>query len=375
MGNQNYKILVVNPGSTSTKIAVFENDLKIFSKNIAHQASELSEFNEVNEQLEYRLNLIVKSLEEEKIELTSFDAVAARCGGTTSMDSGVYAINQTMLDDQRSGKYVQHPAILGAQIAHILTEQYGGQAFIVNSPDVDEFQDVARITGVKGIYRESKIHALNQKEVALRFAEKQGKNYDSLNLIIAHIGGGVSVTAHHYGKMIDSNDISNGDGPMAPTRIGFMPAKSMLAMGADNVKAGMALLTKTGGLVSHLGTSDVLEVKAMIESGNAYAKLIYEAFIYQIGKAIGAMAATLHGEADGIILTGGIAHDNELVEKLKAMIGFIAPVTVMAGEFEMEALAAGAIRVLSNQEKAKEYKGQPVWSPKKFSDKFSLSVN
>lgn len=362
---KNYKVFAINPGSTSTKIAMFEGEKEIFSRNISHDAEKLKEFKEISDQLPYRKEMILNVLKEEGQTLEGVDAFSARGGGLVNVEGGVYTIGEKLLEHARECYTVKHPATLGAQLADAFSKEFGGATFVVNPPDVDEFQDVARVTGLKGVYRESRIHALNQKEIGIRFAAKQGKKYEDMNLIICHIGGGISVTAHRMGKMVDSNDIANGDGPMAPTRCGQLPVKDVVTMcysGKYTEKEMREKITKTGGLVDHLGTSDAREVTAMIENGNKYAKLIYDSMIYEIGKTAGSMAAVLHGKIDGIVLTGGISHDKYVVEKLTEMPSFIAPVTVMAGEFEMEALAAGAIRVLSGEEEAKTYTGIPVWS-------------
>ena len=357
---KNYKVFAINPGSTSTKIAMFEGEKEIFSRNISHDAEKLKEFKEISDQLPYRKEMILNVLKEEGQTLEGVDAFSARGGGLVNVEGGVFTIGDKLLEHARTCYTVKHPATLGAQLADAFSKEFGGAAFVVNPPDVDEFQDVARVTGLKGVYRESRIHALNQKEIGIRFAAKQGKKYEDMNLIICHIGGGISVTAHRMGKMVDSNDIANGDGPMAPTRCGQLPVKDVVTMcysGKYTEKEMREKITKTGGLVDHLGTSDAREVTAMIENGNKYAKLIYDSMIYEIGKTAGSMAAVLHGKVDGIVLTGGISHDKYVVEKLTEMLSFIAPITVMAGEFEMEALAAGAIRVLSGEEEAKTYTG------------------
>ncbi len=215
------------------------------------------------------------------------DAFSARGGGLASVDGGVYAINETLLEHARAGFSVKHPAMLGAQLADAFSKTYGGSAFVVNPPDVDEFSDLARVTGWKGVYRESRIHALNQKEIGIRYGASVAKKYEEMNLIICHIGGGISVTAHKKGKMVDSNDIAQGDGPMAPTRCGAIPVKDVVkACFSGKYTEGELYekITKTGGLVDHLGTSDAREVRAMMEQGNTYAKLVYDAMIYQIGK-------------------------------------------------------------------------------------------
>ncbi len=362
---KSYKVFAINPGSTSTKIAMFEGDKEVFSKNVSHDAEKLKEFKEISDQFDYRKETILKELAEAGQTLEGVDAFSARGGGLVNVEGGVYKVGEKLLEHARVGYTVKHPATLGAQLADAFAKEYGGVAFVVNPPDVDEFTDVARVTGLKGIYRESRIHALNQKEIGIRYAAKLGKKYEDLNLIICHIGGGISVTAHNHGKMVDSNDIANGDGPMAPTRCGQLPVKDVVTMcfsGKYTEKEMREKITKTGGLVDHLGTSDAREVTEMIKNGNQYAKLIYDAMIYEIGKTAGSMAAVLCGKVDGIIFTGGISHDKCVVEKLTEMLSFIAPITVMAGEFEMEALAAGAIRVLSGKEEAKTYTGIPVWN-------------
>lgn len=362
---ENLKVFAINPGSTSTKIAMFEGDNVVFSQNVSHDAQKLKEFKEISDQFEYRKETILKELAAAGQTLEGVDAFSARGGGLVNVEGGVYLVGEKLLEHARAGFTVKHPAMLGAQLASAFAEEYGGQAFVVNPPDVDEFQDVARVTGLKGIYRESRIHALNQKEIGIRYANKLGKKYEELNLIICHIGGGISVTAHRQGKMIDSNDIANGDGPMAPTRCGQIPVKDVITLcysGQYTEKEMRDKVTKTGGLVDHLGTSDAREVGQMIKNGSAYAKLIYDSMIYEIGKTAGAMAAVLKGKVDAIILTGGISHDAYVVQYLTDMISFLAPIEVMAGEFEMEALAAGAIRVLEGKEEAKEYTGVPVWN-------------
>lgn len=354
-----YRIFAINPGSTSTKIALFENDAKVFAATLEHDASELAGFDKLSEQLPYRREKILQALSERQLTLRGTDAFVGRGGGLAPLVSGTYTINDILLKHARECFAGVHPATLGAQLAYSFAEEFGGKRFVVTPPDVDEFCDLARITGIKGVYRESRIHALNQKEIAIRYAESIGRKYDSLNLIVAHIGGGISVTAHRKGMMVDSNDILNGDGPFAPTRCGSISVSALLKLDPAEVKPKV---TKAGGLVDHLGTSDTREVKRRIEAGDKYAKLIYDAMIYQIAKQVGAMAAVLRGEIDAIIFTGGISNDNYLTDELKGYIGFLAPVAVMPGEFEMEALAAGALRVLRGEEQAKEYTGVPVWT-------------
>lgn len=362
---KDYKVLAINPGSTSTKVALFEGEKKIFSANVAHDAEKLKQFSEIKDQFDYRKETILREIERSNIDLSEVDAFAGRGGGLVSLEGGTYEVNEMLLHHARICYTIKHPAALGAQLAHYFAAAYGKKAFVVNPPDVDEFDLVARVTGIKGITRESRIHALNQKEIGIRYAKSLNKKYEDVNLIIAHIGGGISVTSHRKGRMVDSNDIANGDGPMAPTRCGTIPFTEVVKMcysGKYTEKQMLEKATKTGGLVDHLGTSDVREVVQMIENGNEYAKLIFDAMIYQIIKAIGSCGTVLRGQVDGIILTGGISYNEYLVDEITKAVSFIAPVTVMPGEFEMEALAAGTIRVLTGEEEAKKYTGIPVWN-------------
>ena len=359
-----WRILAINPGSTSTKVALFEGDQALFSVNVTHDAAILATFPEISDQLPYREQTIREQLEANGFTLDGIDAFAGRGGGLEPLEGGTYPVNDLLLEHARTCHTARHPATLGSQLAHMFAQTTGGKAFVVNPPDVDEFRPVARITGLRDILRESRIHALNQKEVGIRYAASQGRSYIDLNLIICHIGGGVSVTAHQKGRMIDSNDIVNGDGPMAPTRSGSLPARAVVreCFSGKYTERQMAdRILKDGGLVDHLGTSDVREVVARIAAGDEYARLVYDAMIYQIGKSVGAMAAALKGQVDAVLLTGGIARDAYLVTALKDQIGFIAPVETLPGEFEMEALASGVIRVLDGVELPRTYTGNPIW--------------
>jgi len=363
--DKKYRLFTINPGSTSTKIALFENDRELFASNVSHDAAKLKEFREISDQLPYRKETILSELAKNSISLEGTDAFVGRGGGLVGLEGGTYTINETLLHHARIGFTVKHPATLGSQLAHDFAVTHGGKAFVVNPPDVDEFDLIARVSGLSDVPRESRGHPLNQKEVAIRYAAEVGRRYEDLNLVISHIGGGVSVTAHKKGRMVDSNDVINGDGPMAPTRAGSIPATAIIKMcfsGTYTEREMYDRITKTGGLVDHLGTSEVTEVLERIKSGVTYAKLVYDAMIYQICKNIGAYATVLKGDVDVILLTGGIANNPYLVEKITDMVKYIAPVKVYAGEFEMEALASGALRVLIGQEKPKTYTGVPVWN-------------
>jgi butyrate kinase len=365
MAQKTYRILVINPGSTSTKIAVFADEQEVFAANVVHEAEALKAFSDVQDQLDYRKQTIVETLKNEGLDVGDIDIYVGRGGGLVAVESGAFIVTDCLLEDARKGMAGQHPAQLGSQICDALAKQYGGQAYIYNAPDVDEYDELSRVSGLRGVYRQCHIHTLNQKEIALRFAAEQGVDYGSINLIICHIGGGVSVTAHKQGRMIDGNDIIRGEGPMTPTRAGSLPTIDILDLcfkeGADK-RAIKDRLTKNGGLIDHLGTADAQEVERMIADGNAYAKIVYDAMIYQIAKNVGACAVTLRGEVTAIICTGGMANSTYIVELLRSYIGWVAPLVIMPGEFEMEALAAGALRVARGMEEPRIYTGEPVWN-------------
>ena len=366
-----YKILTINPGSTSTKIAIYEGTKKLFSENVSHDASELAKYAGISDQMPYREQTIRALLEKNGVGLEGVAAVVGRGGGLLAMEGGVYGMNDVLLDHAvRGANGVQHPAQLGPQLAKKFADEIGCPAFVVNPPDTDELQPVARMTGIKGVYRNVHLHALNLKETAIQHANSLGRKYEDCNFVVCHIGGGISISAHRKGKMIDGNDIVGGDGPMAPTRCGAVPAAELINYcfsGVDK-KTAKALCTKTGGFVSLLGTSDAIEVSERAAKGEKVPYLAWNAMIYQIIKEIGAMAAALHGKVDGILLGGGMVHNKELVAKITEACSFIAPVTAYPGEFEMEAMAAGAIRVLTGGEQVKTYTGKLCWDRADFED-------
>lgn len=365
MADKNYRVMVINPGSTSTKVGVFDGDEAVFTVNVAHEASELAKYAGVSDQLPYRVGLIEGALAENGVALESIDAFVGRGGGLLPMPGGVYEVGKTLLDHAtRGANGVQHPAQLGPQIAHAFAERAGRPAFVVNPPDTDELCDEARMTGIKGVYRHVHLHALNLKETAIRHAASLGRAYEDCNFVVCHIGGGISVSAHKQGKMIDGGDIVGGEGAMAPTRCGAVPVVEVL----DYLEAGhsvsetRALCMKTGGFVSLLGTSDALEVSNRAEAGDVAAQRAWDAMVYQICKYVGEMACALEGKVDGILLGGGMVHNKGLVAAIEKRCGWIAPVSAYPGEFELEAMAAGARRVLSGAERAREYTGVPVFS-------------
>lgn len=359
-----HRILTISPGSTSTKLAVFEDDKRIFKVNVMHDTEMLKQFKTISDQLPYRKQTILDELEKAGFHLSDMDAFSAYSGGLEPLEGGVYPVNEIILEHSRQGRTVKHPAILGAQLIDLFRSETGKPAYLVNPPDVDEFEPIARVTGIKGLFRESRVHVLNQKEVAMRYAAEIGKSYESCNLVVAHVGGGLSVSAHCQGRMIDGNDVLNGDGPMAPNRSGSVPAVPVIRMcysGEFTEQEMIAKISKTGGLMNHLGTDNTIEISRRISEGDEYAKLIYEAMAYQLAKAIGSYAAVLCGKVDGIVLTGGVSNDVNFVAQIASRVGWIAPVKAYGGDFEMEALAAGAIRALDGVEKTKTYTGIPVW--------------
>lgn len=364
MEKNKYRVLSINPGSTSTKIGLFDNDKVVFKTSIDHSPKDLKPYPDIKDQYDFRLKAVIQTLEKENIDINTIDAFAGRGGSLEPCQSGTYQINDLMYKSAKAMKIVKHPSALGIVIAKNLGDKYDKPSFCVNPPDVDEFITEARITGIPNVYRESRIHALNQKEIAIRYAKKINKKYKDLNLIVCHLGGGISIAAHRKGKMIDCNDNVNGDGPMTPTRCGFLPVKAVLRMCVDSkysLEQIKGFISRNGGLMAWLGTNDIRKVHQMIDKGNIKAKIILDAMIYQIVKQIGAMYASLKGNCSAIILTGGISNDKYVVNKIKSYVKTMAKVVAMPGEFELEALAAGTVRVLSGLEKPMIYTGKPVF--------------
>lgn len=359
-----WRVLVINPGSTSTKVGLFDGERAVFTVNVAHEASELAKFAGVSDQLPYRVGLIEQALAENGVELASIDAFVGRGGGLLPLPGGTYVVDDVLLDHAtRGANGVQHPAQLGPQIAHAFAGRVGRPAFVVNPPDTDELCDEARMTGVRGVYRHVHLHALNLKETAIRHAASAGRAYEECRFVVCHIGGGISVSAHDRGRMVDGADIVGGEGPMAPTRCGALPVAEVL----DYLDAGHAtadvrrMCMKTGGFVDLLGTSDALEVSRRAEAGDEACRRAWDAMVYQICKEIGAMAAALGGNVDGILLGGGMVHNKGLVCAIEERCGWIAPVFAYPGEFELEAMAAGARRVLDGDEEPLRYTGKSVF--------------
>ena len=358
-----YKILTLSPGSTSTKVAVFDGAEALFRLNVTHPADELAKFDMAADQFEYRKQTILAALEEQGLKLEEIDAFSGYCGAMGPTVGGIFAIDDTVCNHVLNAG-VNHPAILGAPLLHAFAQQTGKPAYAVNQPDTDEFEDVARITGYPGVYRKSHVHCLNQKECAMRCAAEVGTTYNEGNFIVAHIGGGLSVACHNHGRMVDTNDVLEGSGPFAPNRCGDVPVKPVvkLAFSGEHDKKEMdGVVGKTGGLVGLCGTDDARVIGKRIEEGDEWAKVVYDAMAYQVAKNIGAFAAVLKGHVDGIVLTGGVSNDPYFTGYIIERVGWIAPVKVYGGDFEMDALASGAIRALDGVEDVMTFTGEPSW--------------
>lgn len=355
-----YKIFTVNPGSTSTKIALFEGDKELYSENVSHDAKHLDGFASISEQFAYRKEMIEKLLNENDTILNDIDAFVGRGGGLLPMAGGTYEIDDLVLEHASKGANgVQHPAMLGPQLAYEFAKENAVPAFVVNPPDVDELQDLARMTGIRGVYRTVHLHALNLKETAIRHARSMGHKYEECNFVVCHIGGGISVSAHRRGRMVDGYDIVGGEGPMAPTRCGSISVSDILKYcEGKSMKDVKQLCTKNGGFVSHMGISDALQISSRAAAGDEHAKMLWNTMIYQIVKCIGSMSAVLHGQIDGILLGGGMVYNEDLVSQIQDGCAWIAEVTAYPGEFEMAAMASGAMRVLAGEEKLQKYQGE-----------------
>lgn len=354
----NKKILVINPGSTSTKIAVFDGEQELFVTTLRHSTEEIGAFPTIPDQKDFRRTLITEAMEAAGVKVADLGAVIGRGGLIKHIPSGVYKVNAQMIDDIINRPLGQHASNLGALLAADIAAEAGVEAYIADPVVVDELEPVARITGWAEVERTSIFHALNQKAVSRAYAESIGKPYEELNLIVVHMGGGITVGAHHQGRVIDVNNGLDGEGPFSPERVGTLPALS-LAKICFSGKYTLAEIAKKingkGGMNSLIGSNDVKKAAEDAEAGEPKAKAAIEAMCYNIGKEVGAMATVLHGRVDAIILTGGIAYNKMICGKITDMVGFIAPVIISPGENEMEALAANALRVIEGRLEAKEY--------------------
>ncbi|WLR54178.1 butyrate kinase [Mesobacillus subterraneus] len=351
------KILAINPGSTSTKIAVYEDENSLYEETIRHADADILKLPELADQLPYRLESIMEALRLAKFKPSELDAVVSRGGMLKPMDSGTYIVDENLLNDAGSGKYGNHASNLGSIIAAEIAGSHQIPAYIVDPVCVDELIDEARISGLADIERKSHVHALNIKAVSRNVAEEIGKDLDDANFVVAHLGGGISVAAVRNGRIIDVNNAEN-EGPFSPERAGGLPAKQLVQLcfsGKYTEKELLQRMTKQGGIYSYLGTKNVIEVEQRVLDGEEEAAVILRAMVHQIGKEIGAIATVQEGKIDGIILTGGIAHSQMIVGLIQEKISFLGKVFVLPGEAEMKALIAGAFRVMNGKEKAKIY--------------------
>ncbi len=354
------KQLIINPGSTSTKIAVFEDESLVFEKTLRHSNEELSPYHNVADQFEFRKQLILEALQENDIKVESLNAVVGRGGLLMPIEGGTYAVNDRLIEDLKTNVKGEHASNLGGLIARSIADEVNIPSFIVDPVVVDELDDVARISGHPLFERISIWHALNQKAVARRAAkEKFGKDYNEMNFVVVHLGGGISVGAHKKGRVIDVNNALNGEGPFSPERSGSLPADELVRLcfsGKYTEAEIKKMIVGKGGITAYLGTNNAKEVSERAQSGDEKAKLIYSAMAYQVAKAVGEYAVVLDGEVDAILITGGIAYDKNFVQMIENKVKFIADVIAYPGEDELLALAQGGLRVLNNTESAKEYK-------------------
>lgn len=353
-----YRILVINPGSTSTKIGVYEDETLLFDKTLRHSAEEIKQFDSIPAQKDWRRQLVMEALVEQGFDAKTLSAVSGRGGMLAPIRSGTYAVSDRLVEDCTVGVQGQHASNLGGILAREIGDELGIPSFIVDPVVVDELADVARFAGHPLFKRTSIFHALNQKAVGKRYAKEQGKRYEDMNLIICHMGGGCSIGAHVKGSVIDTQNALDGDGPFTPERSGTLPTGQLVSLcfsGKYTQAEVRKMLSGQGGLVAYTGSNDMRDLLKAADEGNQEVKAAVDAFHYQISKEIGSMAVAMKGQVDQIILTGGIAYGKETVAAISDMVSWIAPITVYPGEDELLALAQGALRVLSGEEEAQVY--------------------
>ena len=352
------KSLIINPGSTSTKIGVFEDETLLFEETLRHSTEEIAKYASIVDQKDFRKEIITNLLKEKNFDINSLNMVVGRGGMLKPIPGGTYAVTDDLLNDLKIGKQGQHASNLGGILAREIADSIGVPSFIVDPVVVDELCDIARYSGVPELPRTSVFHALNQKAVAKRYAKECGKAYDTMNLVVVHMGGGVSVGAHNNGRVIDVFNALDGDGAFSPERAGGAPSGALIKMcfsGKYSQKEVYSKIVGKGGFNAYLGTNDMRDVEKMVNDGDTKAKEIRDAFILQVSKDIGSMAAVLKGKVDRIIVTGGIAYDKGVVAGLKDACEWIAPFTVYPGEDELLALVQGGLRVVTGEEEAKVY--------------------
>ena len=358
-----YKLLIINPGSTSTKISVFEDEKSILEKSRFHDAPVLLQYPHVNDQVPFRYEVILEMLKEDGVDPAEIDVVVGRGGSAHTQPSGVTIIDQKLYDDTLAAVGgSEHAAKLGVLLAWRFIQDYPCPAYTLNPTNVDEYCDYARLTGIRGIYRFGHSHVLNQKAVAEAHAESIGKRYEECRFIVAHIDGGVTVGAHDHGRMVDGNMGADGEGPFSPTRIGYVPILALLDYlqdhPADDVRR---MCSRAGGFVSLFGTSNSDTIHALVDQGDPKATLVWNTMIYQISKNIGEMSTVLCGKVDAILLTGGLMRFDDITEGIREHCGWIAPIHDYPGDIEQEAMALPVLKVLPGQAAAMTYSGKNVW--------------
>ena len=360
---EKHLLLVINPGSTSTKTSLFENERKVFERNLFHDSSVLLKFPHVNDQMPFRSDVILAALKEEGVAPESIDAFVGRGGSACTQPGGLMRIDRRLFDDTVAGVGgSEHPARLGVMLAWTFAEKFGKPAFTLNATNVDEFGDLARLTGIKGVYRVSHSHVLNQKAVAEFHSAKNGRRYEDCNYIVAHIDGGITVAAHDHGRMVDGNMGADGEGAFTPTRIGSVPVLQLLDyIDAHSVEDVRLRCSRAGGFTDLFGTSNSDTIHALVEKGDRKATLVWNTMVYQICKMIGEMSAVLCGKVDAILLTGGLLRFPDIEETIRARCGFIAPIAVYPGEMEQEAMALPALKALRGELEPRAYTGRNVW--------------
>ena len=359
-----YLILVINPGSTSTKVSLFQDDKSLFEESRFHDAPVLLQYPHVNDQIPFRYRVILDMLSQRGYDPRQIDVFVGRGGSACTQPGGVTKIDQKLYDDTVAAVGgSEHPAKLGVMLAWKFAQEYHRDAYTLDPTNVDEYCDYARLTGIRGVYRVSHSHVLNQKAVARTHAESLGKRYQDCNFIVAHIDGGITVSAHERGRMVDGNMGADGEGAFTPTRIGSVPVLALLDyIEAHSIEDVRLKCARSGGFVSLFGTADSDTIHALVDQGNAKARLVWNTMIYQICKMIGEMSAVLRGRVDGILLTGGLMRFDDIAEGIRDRCGWIAPITVYPGEMEQEALALSVLRVLRGEDTAMTYSGKNVWN-------------
>jgi len=360
-----YRLLVINPGSTSTKIAIYDSEKSVFEETLRHDLEEIQSYSKIIEQYHFRKTLILETLNQNGINITKLNAVVGRGGLLRPIIGGTYAIDEKMINDLKMAKYGEHASNIGALIAYEIANQLNIPAYIVDPVVVDELQPLARFSGLPEIPRKSIFHALNQKAVARKVAKQMKLNYYKANFIVCHMGGGITVGAHQNGKVIDVNNGLDGEGPFSPERSGTLPVGDLISLcysGRYSENEMKRKIVGQGGLVAYLNTNSAIEVEQLISKGNEQAKLIYSAMAYQIAKEIGAYGAVLKGKVDAIILTGGLAYGKEFIKEIIDAVDWIGPVRVVPGENELQALVEGALRILRGEENEKHYEQESTYA-------------